>query len=44
MRGKVDMALLRRETQTTGIAFKVLFKEPLVAILPKGHRLPKASI
>jgi LysR family hca operon transcriptional activator len=39
MQGKVDVALLRRETQTTGLAFKFLVKEPLVAILPTGHRL-----
>jgi len=39
MQGKVDVALLRRETQTTGLTFKFLIKEPLVAILPTGHRL-----
>jgi LysR family transcriptional regulator, hca operon transcriptional activator len=39
MQGKVDVALLRRETQTTGLAFKFLIKEPLVAILPASHRL-----
>jgi LysR family hca operon transcriptional activator len=39
MQGKVDVALLRRETQTTGLSFKFLIKEPLVAILPTGHRL-----
>jgi LysR family hca operon transcriptional activator len=39
MQGKVDVALLRHETQTAGLAFKFLFKEPLLAILPTGHRL-----
>lgn len=39
MQGKVDVALLRHETQTAGLAFKFLHKEPLVAILPAGHRL-----
>ena len=39
MRGKVDVAFLRREAQTPGIAFKFLIKEPLVAVLPAGHRL-----
>jgi LysR family hca operon transcriptional activator len=39
MQGKVDVALLRRETQTPGLAYKFLIKEPLVAILPTGHRL-----
>ena len=39
MRGKVDVAFLRRETQATGLAFKFMIKEPLVAMLPTGHRL-----
>ena len=39
MRGKVDVAFLRREAQAPGLAFKFLVKEPLVAVLPTGHRL-----
>jgi LysR family transcriptional regulator, hca operon transcriptional activator len=39
MRGKVDVAFLRREAQAPGLAFKLLIKEPLVAVLPAGHRL-----
>jgi LysR family hca operon transcriptional activator len=39
MQGKMDVALLRHETQTAGLAFKFLYKEPLVAILPREHRL-----
>jgi LysR family hca operon transcriptional activator len=39
MRGKVDVAFLRREPQAPGLAFKSLIKEPLVAVLPSGHRL-----
>jgi LysR family transcriptional regulator, hca operon transcriptional activator len=39
MRGKVDVAFLRREAQAPGLAFKFLAKEPLVAVLPSGHRL-----
>jgi LysR family hca operon transcriptional activator len=39
MRGKVDVAFLRREAQAPGIAFKLLIKEPVVAVLPTGHRL-----
>jgi LysR family hca operon transcriptional activator len=39
MQGKMDVAILRREIQTTGLAFKFLIKEPLVAILTAGHRL-----
>jgi LysR family hca operon transcriptional activator len=39
LRGKVDVAFLRREDQTPGLAFRLLIKEPLVAVLPSGHRL-----
>ena len=39
MQGRVDVAILRRETQATGLAFKFLIKEPLVALLPATHRL-----
>jgi LysR family hca operon transcriptional activator len=39
LRGKVDVAFLRREKDAPGIAFKPLIKEPLVAVLPTGHRL-----
>jgi LysR family hca operon transcriptional activator len=39
MRGKVDVAFLRREAQAPGLAFKMLVKEELVAVLPVGHRL-----
>ena len=39
MRGKVDVAFLRREAQAPGLAFKPLIKEPLVAVLASGHRL-----
>jgi LysR family hca operon transcriptional activator len=38
MRGKVDLAFLRRETQAPGLAFKLLIKEPLVAAVPTRHR------
>jgi LysR family hca operon transcriptional activator len=39
MRGKVDVAFLRRETQAPGVAFKFMITEPLVAMVPTGHRL-----
>jgi LysR family hca operon transcriptional activator len=39
MRGKVDVAFLRREKEAPGIAFKPVVREPLVAVLPAGHRL-----
>jgi LysR family hca operon transcriptional activator len=39
MRGTVDVAFLRREKDAPGLAFKPLVMEPLVAVLPAGHRL-----
>jgi LysR family hca operon transcriptional activator len=39
MRGKVDLAFLRREKDAPGLTFKSLIHEPLVAVLPAGHRL-----
>jgi len=39
MRGKVDVAFMRRETQTTGLTYKLLIKEPLLVVLPASHRL-----
>jgi len=41
MQGKIDVALLRRERQTAGLAFKFLIREPLIAILPTRHRLAR---
>ena len=39
MRGKMDVAFLRRETQTVGLSFRFLTKEPLIAVSPADHRL-----
>jgi len=39
MRGTLDVAFLRRETQAPGVTFKFMIKEPLVAMVPVGHRL-----
>ena len=39
MRGKLDVAFLRPETQATNLAFTVVAKEPLVVVLPSDHRL-----
>jgi LysR family hca operon transcriptional activator len=44
MQGKIDVALLRREAQTAGLAFKFLLKEPLIAILPTRHRLARHRV
>jgi LysR family hca operon transcriptional activator len=39
MRGKLDVAFLRAETNCIGLSFKTLAKEPLIAVLPADHRL-----
>ena len=39
MRGELDIAFLRREVNATDLSFKLLAKEPLIAVLPAGHRL-----
>jgi LysR family hca operon transcriptional activator len=39
MRGKLDVAFMRREAQAPDLVFKVVTKEPLVVILPSDHRL-----
>jgi len=41
MQKKMDVALLRREAQTSGLGFKFLIREPLVVILPATHRLAR---
>jgi LysR family transcriptional regulator, hca operon transcriptional activator len=37
--GKLDVAFMRAEAQAPDLVFKVVTKEPLVAILPSDHRL-----
>ncbi|MEC4591418.1 LysR family transcriptional regulator [Nitrospirillum amazonense] len=39
MRGRLDVAFLRPEVQSVGLSFKLLAKEPVIAVLPAGHRL-----
>jgi LysR family hca operon transcriptional activator len=39
MRGKLDVAFLRPEKECPGVIFKMLAKEPLIAVLPADHRL-----
>ena len=41
MQGKIDVALVRREVHTVGLAFRFLSREPLIAILPTRHRLAR---
>ncbi|MGC1169467.1 MAG: LysR family transcriptional regulator [Candidatus Acidiferrales bacterium] len=40
-KGKIDAAFLRREKGVPGLAFRLLVKEPLMAILPSDHRLAR---
>ncbi|MGO4760657.1 LysR substrate-binding domain-containing protein, partial [Streptomyces sp. 2MCAF27] len=39
MRGKIDLALMRREEPAPGLAFEFLTAEPLIVVLPGDHRL-----
>jgi LysR family hca operon transcriptional activator len=38
-KGKIDAAFLRREQGISGLAYRLLVKEPLVVVLPRDHRL-----
>ncbi len=44
MRGKLDIAFLRPEKDNEGVVFKILAKEPLIAVLPAEHRLASQRI
>jgi LysR family transcriptional regulator, hca operon transcriptional activator len=39
MRGKIDLAFLRRERNAPGIVFTLLHDEPLIVLMRAGHRL-----
>jgi len=39
VRGKLDVAFLRRETRATDLMFRVVATEPFVVVLPSDHRL-----
>jgi LysR family hca operon transcriptional activator len=39
VRGKLDVAFLRRETRATDLMFQVVATEPFVVVLPSDHRL-----
>jgi len=39
VRGKLDVAFLRRETRPTDLMFRVVATEPFVVVLPSDHRL-----
>jgi LysR family hca operon transcriptional activator len=39
MRGKIDLAFMRREKNAAGVVFTRLIDEPLIALIPRGHAL-----
>jgi LysR family hca operon transcriptional activator len=39
VKGTVDAAFLRREQEVPDLVFHLLVKEPLLVVLPRGHRL-----
>jgi LysR family hca operon transcriptional activator len=39
MRGKIDLAFLRRECNAPGIVFTRLIDEPLIVLMSADHRL-----
>jgi LysR family hca operon transcriptional activator len=39
LRGKIDLAFLRRERNASGIAFVKLLDEPVIVLMPADHRL-----
>src|SRR5881398_3065621 len=39
VRGKLDVAFLRREARATDLMFKLVATEPFVVVLPSDHRL-----
>ena len=42
--GKLDIAFMRPEAQTPDLAFRLVTKEPLVAVLPSDHRLAACDV
>jgi LysR family hca operon transcriptional activator len=39
VRGRLDVAFMRREAQAPDLAYRLVTKEPLVVVLPSDHRL-----
>ena len=44
VRGKLDVAFLRREARAADLMFKVVAAEPFVAVLPSDHRLASHEV
>ena len=41
MRGRLDLAFLRPERNTPGLVYRLLRTEPLIVLMPAGHRLAR---
>src|SRR5580698_7856911 len=39
LRGKLDVAFMRQEERTEDLVYRLVIREPLVAIMPSDHRL-----
>jgi LysR family transcriptional regulator, hca operon transcriptional activator len=39
LRGRLDLAFMRREAQATDLLYRTVAQEPLLAVLPSDHRL-----
>jgi LysR family hca operon transcriptional activator len=44
VRGKLDVAFLRREMNAADLIYKLVTKEPLVVVLPSDHRLASRKV
>lgn len=44
MRGKLDVAFLRREMKAADLIYKLVTKEPLIVVLPSDHRLASRKV
>ncbi|MBA1142751.1 LysR family transcriptional regulator [Mesorhizobium neociceri] len=44
MRGRLDVAFMRPEAQTPDLVYRLVTKEPLVAVLPDDHRLAARDV
>src|ERR1700761_7570813 len=39
MRGKIDLAFMRRETDLPDLEYRLVVREPIVVVMPSDHRL-----
>jgi LysR family hca operon transcriptional activator len=44
MRGKLDVAFLRREMKAADLIYKLVTKEPLIVVLPRDHSLASRKV